>query len=252
MLSGSREFPAVSKRGDPLAAYAAKRTSFVMSFSIDFFLLSIVSLFTIINPFSAVPAFLAITPGESYAERRRAARLACLVSASLLTIMALLGEFIFSLLGVTLPALQIAGGIILFSIGFEMVRAPEAPTRLNDKEREIARDKPDIAITPLAVPLLCGPGAVSTAIILRGEGPGLLEGVMLLLSIGIVYAVSFVILSASARGGEFLNPILMRILRRVMGLLFAIIAVQFVVNGVAELPFMSGAGERPATVDVVE
>ncbi|MDQ8202817.1 MarC family protein [Pelagicoccus sp. SDUM812003] len=211
-----------------------------MTLSIDFLLLSVVSLFTIINPFSVVPAFLAITPGDAEEERRRSARLACIIGACLLSFMALLGEFIFSLLGITMPALQIAGGIILFSIGFEMVRAPDAPKRLNETERSAAREKEDVAVTPLAVPLLCGPGAVSTVILLQGQADAFSESVMLLVSVVVVYVASYWILRTSAKGGDWLNPILLRILRRVMGLLFAVIAVQFVVNGVERLPFIEG------------
>lgn len=209
-----------------------------MAFPFEFLLLSVVSLFSIVNPFSIVPAFLAITPGEAAVERRRSARLASIVAGCLLAIMAVLGEFIFSLLGITLPALQIAGGIILFAIGFEMVRAPDAPKRLNDTEKAAAQDKEDIAVTPLAVPLLCGPGAVSTVIILQGQAASLLESGMVLVSVALVYVAGYFILSASATGGAWLNPILLRILRRVMGLLFAVIAVQFVVNGIGGLPFV--------------
>ncbi|MDQ8180014.1 MarC family protein [Pelagicoccus sp. SDUM812005] len=219
-----------------------------MAFSIEFLLLSVVSLFTIVNPFSAVPAFLAITPNETVADRKAAARMACLIGACLLVLTALAGEFVFRLLGITIPALQIAGGIILFSIGFEMVRAPDAPKRLNEKESVAAREKADVAVTPLAVPLLCGPGSVSTVIILESQAKSLWETGMLLASIPIVYLASFFILSASAKGGEWLNPILLRILRRVMGLLFAVIAVQFVVNGVTQLPFVDGM-EEPAAVE---
>ncbi len=217
-----------------------------MDFSIEFLLLSTVSLFTIVNPFSAVPAFLAITPGETVKERRVAARMACIIGTVLLMLTALAGEFVFRMLGITLPSLQIAGGIILFSIGFEMVRAPDAPKRLNDSEREAAREKEDIAVTPLAVPLLCGPGSVSTVIILQSQTSSLWETGMLLVSIPVVYLASYLILSASAKGGEWLNPILLRILRRVMGLLFAVIAVQFVVNGISNLPFVESRVEPVA------
>lgn len=222
---------------------AYKASAAPMSVSLDFLLLSTVSLFSIVNPFSTVPAFLAITPGDSLEERRRAARLACIVSACLLACMAMLGEFIFRLLGITLPALQIAGGVILFTIGFEMVRAPDAPVRLNEKEKAIAREKEDIAITPLAMPLLCGPGAISTVIILQGEAQTIMDSGLLLLSVAAVYISAYFILVASASSGAWLNPILLRILRRVMGLLFAVIAVQFIVNGISSLPFVPGGIE---------
>ena len=204
---------------------------------LEFLLLSVVSLFTVINPFSTVPAFLAITPGENATERRRAARTACLVACSVIALLAILGQHIFSVLGITLPAIQIAGGLLLFAIGFEMLRSPDAPIRLNDKEKAVAQEKEDIAITPLAVPLLCGPGAVSTTIIMQGQAQSWTANAMLLLSVPIVYLACYFILSLSASGADWLNPILLRILRRIMGLLFAAIAVQFVINGIGGLPF---------------
>lgn len=216
-----------------------------MVFSIEFFLFSTVSLFTIVNPFSAVPAFLAITPGDEVRERRASARMACTIAGCLLVLTAVSGEFVFRMLGITIPSLQIAGGIILFSIGFEMVRAPDAPKRLNDHERDAAREKEDIAVTPLAVPLLCGPGSVSTVIILQSQAESVWDSVMLLASIVLVFIASYLILSAAAKGGDWINPILLRILRRVMGLLFAVIAVQFVVNGIGQLPYWNKSEEEP-------
>jgi multiple antibiotic resistance protein len=207
--------------------------------NLEFFLLSFISLFAIMNPFSIVPAFLAMTRDDSVSERIDMARRGSLVAAPVMLIMAVSGQWLFQMLGITLPALQIAGGIILFTIGFEMLRAPEAPRRLNDTESAIAEDKEDIAITPLAIPLLCGPGGISTAIILQTQAADWLQGLCLLIAIVAVYLLSYTILAVSATGAKWLTPIMLRVLRRLMGLLFAVIAAQFVINGISELPFIA-------------
>lgn len=209
-----------------------------MGSGFEFLLLAVVSLLAIVNPFSAVPVFLAITPHDSVADRIRMARIACLVGTVILAIMAVAGQWIFSILGITLPALQIAGGIVLFAIGFEMLRAPDSDTRLNQEEREIAARQQDIAVTPLAVPLLCGPGSISTVIILQTQAESFAQSTLLLLSVLIVYGVSYGILHLAASGTGWLNPIVLRVLRRVMGLLFAVIAAQFVINGLSALPIL--------------
>ncbi len=212
---------------------------------IEFALLAPVSLFVIINPFSAVPAFLSITPGDSPAERIRAARIACFVAGGIILFFALTGPFLFSVLGITLPAFEIAGGILLFAIAFDMLRSPDAPVRLSPAEKDVAREKEDIAVTPLAMPLLCGPGAISTIVILQGQAAGPAHTLVLVGSVVVVYFACFLVLRVSVSGAAWLNPLVLRILRRLMGLLFAAIAVQFIVNGVAGLPFAAGPAAMP-------
>ncbi len=198
----------------------------------EFAVLAPFSLFVIINPFSTVPLFLAMTPNDTPATRVRMVRIACLVAALILLLFALTGQFIFTIMGLGLPAFQIAGGIILFFIAFEMVRATRQRPRLTEEEEELAIEKEDIAITPLAVPLLCGPGAISTVIILQTQAGTAAHTGVLVAAVLLVYLIVYWIFKASAHGGDWLNPILLRILRRLMGLLFSAVAVQFVVNGV--------------------
>ncbi|MFO8026403.1 MAG: NAAT family transporter [Opitutales bacterium] len=206
--------------------------------NLEFLLLSYISIFAILNPFSVVPAFLAMTREDSVSERIEMARRGSIVAAIILLIIAMTGQWVFQMLGITLPALQIAGGIILFVIGFEMLRAPEAPRRLNDAECDIAQDKEDIAITPLAIPLLCGPGAISTVIILQTQAIGWIQSLCLLIAVTAVYISCYLILALAASGAKWLTPIILKVLRRLMGLLFAIIAAQFVINGIGALPFI--------------
>lgn len=202
---------------------------------VEYAILAVVALFLIINPLSTVPVFLAITPGESPATRVRTARLACLVAASVLIAFAAAGELIFSLMGITLPAFQIAGGVLLFAIAFEMMRSPQADVRLTPEEHAIAADKEDVGVIPLGVPLLCGPGAISTTVLLKSEAPGIPRSVALAAAIVVVYLGSFLLLKISAHGASWLNPIFLRVLRRIMGLLFSAVAVQFILNGLERL-----------------
>lgn len=212
-----------------------------MGANLEFLLLSYISLVAIINPFSTVPAFLAITREDSERERIAMAKRGCVVAALILFVLAAVGQWLFLMLGITLPALQIAGGIVLFTIGFEMLRAPEAPAKLNTEERIAAEEKDDVAISPLAIPLLCGPGAISTAVILQTQSENWIQSIFLLASVPAVYLTCFTILRISATGARWLTPIVLKVLRRLMGLLFAIIAAQFVINGISALPFVSGS-----------
>jgi len=205
---------------------------------LEFLLLCTVSIFAIINPFSTVPAFLAITPDDTREDRIRMARTGCLIGGLLLVVIALLGQWLFRILGITIPAVQIGGGLILLWIGFDMLRAPDSQTRLNKEERDIAREREDVAISPLAIPLLCGPGAISTVIILQTQVSDWMDWVALLFAIPIVYFGCYLILRLSVSGARWLNPISLRALRRIMGLLFVVIAAQFCINGISELPFV--------------
>lgn len=203
--------------------------------SIEFMILAPVSLFLIINPFSTVPLFLAITPHDTPAERVRRARFACFLGAGVLLGFALAGNYIFLLMGITLSAFKIAGGLVLVTIAFEMVRSAPSDRRLTSEEQTIAAEKEDIAVTPLALPLLCGPGAISTTLLLQMRAKTIFENGAILFSIPLVYFICFLILKFSAHGASWLNPIVLRVMRRLMGLLFLTVAVQFIINGVLEV-----------------
>jgi len=206
---------------------------------IDFFLFATLSLFVIINPFSSIPAFLSITPEDTTAERISAARNASIIAAVILIFFAATGHLLFKFLGLTISAVQISGGILLFIIALDMMRSPDMKARLNPVEKEIAVEKEDVTVTPLAMPLLCGPGSISTVIILQSQAVSWENNVALLVAIPVVYFSCFLVLRFAANHAERLNPIVVRILRRLMGLIFAVIAVQFVIDGVGKLPFFA-------------
>lgn len=194
-------------------------------------LLAFGSLFVIVDPLATVPAFLAMTPRDTPEQRIRTARLASFVMAGVLLVFAVAGKMIFKFLGITMPAFQIAASLVLLMVALDMLRAQRSRVQETSEETTAGAEKADIAITPLAVPMLAGPGAISTAIVLQSRAEGVAQYVALWVCIVAVAAVSYGIFRVSAHGAKWLSPIFMKITTRIMGLLLAAVAVQFMVNG---------------------
>jgi multiple antibiotic resistance protein len=190
------------------------------------------SLFVIVDPLAAVPAFIAMTPTNTPADRIRMARLAALVMAGVLLAFAFAGRWIFRFLGVTMAAFEIAASIVLLLVALDMLRAQRSRVLETREETAAGMEKLDIAVTPLAIPMLSGPGAISTVIVLQNQAQGLPQHIALCLSIVAVSAATYTILRFSARGMHWLSPIALSIAIRIMGLLLAAVAVQFMINGI--------------------
>jgi len=193
----------------------------------EFTVLSLGSLFVIIDPIALVPLFLAMTPHDSPVQRIRTARLACAVAAAVLVAFALVGQLIFKYLGITLPAFQMAGSAVLLLIALDMLRARRSPVQETSEETEVGLAKDDIAIAPLGIPMLAGPGAISTILLLQGKASGFGQHLALLACIGAVCLASYAILRWSARGAQWIGPVAMRVATRLMGLLVTAIAFLF-------------------------
>lgn len=198
----------------------------------NYTLLAFGSLFVIVDPIATVPAFLAMTPRDTPDQRIRMARLASFVMAAVLLIFAVAGKVIFKFLGITMPAFQIAASIVLLIVALDMLRAQRSRVQETSEETEAGAEKADVAITPLAIPMLAGPGAISTAIVLQSQAIGVTQHIVLYACIGAVALSSYLIFRVSAHGARWLSPIAMKITTRIMGLLLAAVAVQFFINGV--------------------
>ncbi len=200
---------------------------------LEFSFLAFSSLFVIVDPIATVPAFLAMTPYDTPAQRVKMARLACAVTAGMLLIFAWAGKLVFKLLGITIPAFQLAGSIVLLLVALDMLRAKRSAVQETSEETDAGAEKEDIAITPLAVPMLAGPGAITTAILLRNQaGDHFGKQAALFASIAAVSLVSYFIFKLSAHGAKWLSPIVLRLATRIMGLLLAAIAVQFAFDAI--------------------
>ena len=202
---------------------------------IEYSLLAASSLFVIVDPFAVIPAFIAMTPNDSPAERSRMAKIACMVVAGVLLGFGFAGKWVFQLLGITMPAFQIAASIVLLLVALDMLRAQRSRVQETREETAAGAEKTDIAVTPLAIPMLSGPGAISTVILLQSEAATVWHSLALCGCILLVSLASYWILRMAAHGAKRLNPIALRIGTRVMGLLLAAIAVQFMLNAIKAL-----------------
>jgi multiple antibiotic resistance protein len=199
---------------------------------LEYILLAASSLFVIVDPLAVVPAFLAMTPNDTAEQRIRTARLACCVTAGVLLLFSVAGQLVFKVMGITMPAFQIAASILLLLVALDMVRAQRSRVQETHEERLAGAEKTDIAVTPLAIPMLAGPGAISTVILLQNEAKDIPQRIALYGCIVAVSLVSYLILRISARGARWLSPILMSIAIRIMGLLLAAVAIQFMLNAI--------------------
>ncbi len=186
----------------------------------------------IVDPLAAVPAFLAMTPNDMPEQRVRTARLACCVAAGILLAFSIAGTLVFKVLGITMPAFQIAASIVLLLVALDMLRAQRSRVQETHEETKAGTEKTDIAVTPLAIPMLAGPGAISTTILLQNEAKDVPQHIALYCCIPTVLLASYIILRIAARGARRLNPIAMSIAARIMGLLLAAVAIQFMLNAI--------------------
>ena len=202
---------------------------------LEYTFLAFSSLFVIVDPFAVIPAFIAMTPDESPVERTRTAKIACFVVAGVLLVFGFAGQWIFKFLGITMPAFQIAASIVLLLVALDMLRAQRSRVQETREETAAGTEKTDIAVTPLAIPMLSGPGAISTVVLLQAEAKTIWHSLALVGCILLVSFASYWILRMAAHGAKSLNPIALRIGTRIMGLLLAAIAVQFMLNAIKAL-----------------
>lgn len=206
---------------------------------VRFSLLALSSIFFLVDPFAAIPSFIAITSGIDNARRRRMAIKAALTCFIVLTSFALAGQLIFRMFGITLPAFEIAGGFILLLIGMDMLEAKRSATQESTDEALEASQKEDAGIVPLGIPMLAGPGSISSVMVLVGQAPDHWHMMAILVSIAITALASYGVLHGADRLRRMLGETGIRILVRIMGLLLVALAVQFFVNGLTDLGVIS-------------
>jgi multiple antibiotic resistance protein len=202
---------------------------------LSLFLVSLSAVFFVVDPIGVVPLFLAMTAGDSQEKVRRTAMRACLVACGMMLFFALFGGVIFKVFGVSLGAFRVAGGILLLITALDMLRARPSETRTTPTEEQEGVVKEDVAIVPLAIPLLSGPGAIATAMVLMAKGETLTSAIPVLAAIVLTFVASYFILRASGMIQRVLRQSGVAIVERVMGLILAAIAVQFIADGGKEL-----------------
>lgn len=195
-------------------------------------LLVFTSVLFIVDPFAAVPSFLAMTERDSPAQRRILARRGAWTCAITLTAFALGGSLIFTIFGITIGAFKIAGGVLIGLNALDMVQARRSQQRETPVEKAEGIQKDDIGIMPLGVPMLAGPGAISTVMVLTLGATGLVPTLAVYVSIALTALISFYVLAAASLVERRLGQTGMRILTRLMGLVLCAIAVQFIIDGI--------------------
>ena len=188
-------------------------------------------IFAIVDPFGYVPIFLSLTAGDSEFQRRKMVRKACLTAFIVLTISTFLGQQILSFFAISIPALQISGGLILLIIGFEMMKILPVVEKLSQKEETEAVRKEDISIVPLAIPMLSGPASIATVVVLSSQTESIADYPVIVSCILLTLLITYLVLRSSSRLMQFIGVTGLNVMTRIMGLLLCAIAVQYVING---------------------
>ena len=203
----------------------------VLSFTFS----TLTTLLLVVDAPAAVPLFLSMTESDTLEHKRRTAFRASLAAGLVLAAFGALGGVIFRVLGISLGAFRIAGGVLLFLLAIDMLRAQRSRQRTSPEEEAEGADRPDVSIFPLAIPMLAGPGATSTVMVLVSRAQHVWQYVVVFGAIAVTSLVTLGLLRSGLRVERRLGQTGMNVLQRVMGLILAATAVQFVVEGVATL-----------------
>jgi multiple antibiotic resistance protein len=210
---------------------------------LDFSLTALMSILFLVDPPGTIPAFLALTAHYSPEKRRKTALVACVTATIILCGFALVGTYLFRYLGLTLPAFQIAGGLILFLVALDMIRA-QRTTQEDPAEIEEGAAAGDVAIAPLAIPLLAGPAAMSTVAVLMSRAVDTVHSLIVFLAIGLTGFICYITLRLAEPIQRRLGMTGIHVLGRILGLVLAGIAVQFVLNGLAAAKLIPEVGNN--------
>lgn len=194
-----------------------------------------VSLFAMVEPLGIMPIYISMTSGLAPDQQRSVARRACLIAYLTLVLFAFSGQFIFRFFGISVESLKVVGGIIFFLIGYEMLQAKPTRTAYEDHPEPQASNVNDVALTPLGIPMIAGPGAIANVIVLWNEAGSMLRLTSLFIALTFVVLVTFIILMGARRIARFLGESGNKVLLRLMGLITMVIAVEFFFAGLTPI-----------------
>jgi len=200
-----------------------------MTETISFALLCITSLFTLINPLGTMPVFMSMTAELSVEDRNKTAKKASIVSLLTIIAFAFTGQLLFNFFGISVNSFRVVGGIIFFIMGMDMLQARLGQVKI--KDNEVKSYVTDISITPLAIPMICGPGAITNAIVLMEDANTLPKQIVLIISIILIMFLTYLILYSSSKLIKLLGQTGINVMMRIMGLIVMVIAVEFFFSG---------------------
>ncbi len=210
-----------------------------MTLDAAFLITAFVTMFVVIDPIGLTPLFVALTRGRTDAARRRIAYRATLIAVLVLIAFAAFGEAVLSFVGISMPAFRVAGGILLFLTALDMLFERRTKRREGQSEEE---DGDDPSVFPLAIPLIAGPGAIASVILLMGQRPGLEGTVMVLGVTGLVMVIVLCLFMVSGPIERALGKTGITVVTRLLGMLLAALSVQFVLDGLAAFGFGPATG----------
>ena len=202
---------------------------------LEFALISFTSIFGIVNPINGGTIFYSLTTGFSNEKKKEIARRASTVCCCVLIIFSLFGSIIFKFFGISIPAFRIAGGILIFKVAMDMLQARQSRIRTTPEEQESAVHKEDISIVPLAVPMLSGPGAITTVVVLMSKSTTFFEHLIIIFCVVITSFLTYIIFTETYLITRFLKESGTRIMTRFMGLFILANSVQFIINGIKDV-----------------
>jgi multiple antibiotic resistance protein len=203
---------------------------------LQFALVALSAVFFVIDPMANVPLFLTITSAHTPGQKRAVARRAAFATWLILCVFATAGGVIFQLFGISLGAFKVAGGIMLMLMSIDMMRAHTSPTKTTEEEQVDSKTRDDIAIFPLAIPMLAGPGAIATVMVFMSRAQWrLIPTAGVFFAVTVTCLVTWLLMRSAASAERFLPKTLLRAFERIMGLLLASVAVEFVASGVKDL-----------------
>jgi multiple antibiotic resistance protein len=196
-----------------------------------FLVTAFATLFVVVDPLGLVPLFIALTPGMTREQRRAIGLRACFVAVGILTTFGLLGEAVLGFIGISMPAFRIAGGLLLFLTALDMLFERRGQRRKGQADAAEEDEGDDPSIFPIAIPLIAGPGAIATVILLAGQRPGI-EGLAWVIGVMLmVIALVFVMFLMGGYLERALGKVGINVVTRLLGMLLAALAVQFVLDG---------------------
>ena len=194
-----------------------------------------IAIFVIVNPFGILPIVLPLISDYTPEERKRVLRKGVITAFFVLLITALAGELIFALFQITLGALRIAGGIFLFILSLSMLYGRQPKAKINQAEREEFEEEEDVSITPLGIPIITGPGSIATMMGLMEQTHSLTQKAIVIGAIPLIVISTYIILRSGDRVATYMGKAGLRVLTRIMGLIVAVVAIQFVINGIRDV-----------------
>lgn len=201
--------------------------------SATFLIAAFTSIISVANPLAAMPVFVSLTEQNTDAERVRIAKKSSFYMFMILTLFLFAGTYIMSFFGISLPGIRIAGGLIIMRAAVSMLNPEQPGRKLSDEDREAAKEKADISFSPMAMPMLSGPGSIAVVIGLASQAEGIFDLFLVTVAIVFVSLISYLILRVAPISARYIGPTGMNAVTRMMGFIAMAIAVQFILNGIS-------------------